>query len=59
MKFVFGVGSIKGTQVESNINIAVSEGAKNTYKPRVGKVNANFDKYSAEMLSEIVKIAEY
>ena len=59
MKFVFGVGSITGTQIETNIKLAVAEGAKNTYKPRVGKVNANLDKYSPEMLAHVVKNAEY
>jgi hypothetical protein len=46
MKFILGVSTIEGTQVESYINIAVAEGAQKTYKPRVGRANANTDKYS-------------
>lgn len=57
MKFVFNAKSIEGTLVESYINIAVAEGAQKTYKPRVGKANANLDKYSQEMFDFISKEA--
>jgi len=57
MKFVFNVKSIEGSLVESFINIAVAEGAQKTYKPRVGKANANLDKYSQEMFDFIAKEA--
>ena len=53
MKFLFNVTSIEGTRLESNIQIAVDEGAKRTYKPRSGKANANQDKYSQQMLDFI------
>jgi hypothetical protein len=46
MKFIFNTKSIDNTVVQSFIDIAVSEGAQGGYKPRVGKANANTDKYS-------------
>lgn len=46
MKFIFGVADIEGTLLERYIEIATSEKAPEIYKPRVGKVNANFDKYN-------------
>lgn len=55
MRFVFGTKDIEGTLLESYINIAVAEGAKKTYKPRVGKANANMDKYSQELLDNVAK----
>lgn len=55
IKFIFNAKSIEGTLVESYINLAVAEGAQKTYKPRVGRANANMDKYSQEMLDFIVE----
>lgn len=55
MKFVFNVPQIDGTLLQSYIDIAVAEGAQKTYKPRVGKANANTDKYNQEMLDGIAK----
>lgn len=55
MRFVFGTKDIDGTLLESYINIAVAEGAKKTYKPRVGKANANMDKYTQELLDNVAK----
>lgn len=55
MKFVFNVPKIEGTLLQSYIDIAVAEGAQKTYKPRVGRANANLDKYNQEMLDGIVQ----
>ena len=53
MKFIFGVSDIEGTLLERYIEIATSEKAPEIYKPRVGKVNANFDKYNQEQMDYI------
>ena len=55
VKFVLGVNDISGTIVESYINIACAQGAQKTYKPRVGRANANQDKYTQQMLDNIAK----
>ena len=55
MKFIFNTNKISGTLLESHINIALAEGAKKTYKPRVGRANANLDKYTQEMFDRLAK----
>lgn len=55
VKFILNVPSIEGTKIQSFIDIAVAEGAQKTYKPRVGKANANTEKYTQAMLDNIAK----
>ena len=56
MKFIFNTKKITGTLLESHINIALAEGAQKTYKPRVGRANANLDKYTQEMFDKVVAV---
>jgi hypothetical protein len=46
MKFVLNVNTIKGTQIEAYINLAIQEKAPEVYKPRKGVVNGNVAKFS-------------
>jgi hypothetical protein len=50
MKFVLNVNTIKNTQIEAYINLAVKEKAPEIYKPRVGVVNGNKKKFSEAQL---------
>lgn len=52
-KFIFNTNKISDTLLESYINFALNEGAQKTYKPRVGRANANIDKYTQAMFNEL------
>jgi hypothetical protein len=40
------VDDLKGTTIEANLELAISETSPQIYKPRLGKANANFDKFN-------------
>lgn len=48
-QFVLHQNNIKDTNIEKLIDLTVAEEAPQIYKPRVGKRNANIDKYTAHM----------
>jgi hypothetical protein len=49
-KFILNIDSVTGTQIETNIALAVKEKAPEIYKPRKGKVNGNTDKFTENNL---------
>lgn len=46
LEFIMNVEDITGTKVNHYLNLAVQEQSPQIYKPRVGKVNSNFDKFN-------------
>ena len=54
ISFVLDLDDITGTKAEHYINLAIAEKRPQNYKPRSGKINANVDKYSSELI-EIIK----
>ena len=40
------VDDLKGTVIDQYLKIAISETSPQIYKPRLGKANANFDKFN-------------
>jgi hypothetical protein len=46
VKFILNTSDIKGSNIESYIDLAVQEASPQIYKPREGKVNGNLQKFS-------------
>lgn len=46
LEFVMNVDDIKGTIIEKNLDLACNDISPQIYKPRLGKANANFDKFN-------------
>jgi hypothetical protein len=46
LEFIMNVDDLKGTTIEANLELAISETSPQIYKPRLGKANANFDKFN-------------
>ena len=53
--FLLNVTDIEGTLIEALIKRAVDEGPKQIYKPRMGKIDSNRDRYSPEQIKFIEK----
>ena len=58
IEFVLNRGDITGTKIEQYLKIAVSEARPQNYKPRVGKINSNIDKFSPHLLKFMFDKAE-
>ena len=56
LEFILNVDDLKGTKIESYLQIAVSETSPQIYKPRQGKVNGSVDKFNQ---AQVDFIAEY
>lgn len=57
LEFILNVDTISGTKVEHFLKIAVKEASPQIYKPRVGKVLDNKDKFNDEQLEFINQYA--
>jgi hypothetical protein len=53
LEFILNVEDLAGTKVHQYLKIAVGEQSPQIYKPRVGKVNGNFDKFNRVQLDFI------
>lgn len=55
LEFIMNVDDLKGTTIEANLELAISETSPQIYKPRLGKANANFDKFNRIQLDFITE----
>ena len=57
-KFIIGVPDLKDTVLERYIELATLDKAPEIYKPRVGRANANLDKYNTDQLEYMYEYAK-
>ena len=50
LEFILNIDDIKGTVIDKYLNLAISETSPQIYKPRLGKANANWDKFNRVQL---------
>jgi len=56
-RFLLNTENLEGTLIESLIAHHTKKGTKKqVYKPRVGKINANYNKYSSSQIKQMKKV---
>ena len=55
LEFILNIDDLTGTVIEQHLNLAISETSPQIYKPRLGKANANYDKFNRVQLDFITE----